>query len=97
MENTAITIATQSKTQESKYKKQDYKATNNLAKGNYNYPEKIKITWYNNSDDPNVVKPKDCHSKFYFIDNKWCNYDKIVRIWGDRPPGGRGRKKYSRK
>ena len=43
MENTAITIATQSKTQESKYKKQDYKATNNLAKCNYNYLKKLKL------------------------------------------------------
>uniref|UniRef100_A0A6C0BXX1 Helicase ATP-binding domain-containing protein n=1 Tax=viral metagenome TaxID=1070528 RepID=A0A6C0BXX1_9ZZZZ len=88
MEETAILIANKSTNQNSSYGLSDYKADYSISKHDFEYPEdKSGVRWYDNNNDPNDLKTKT-KAKFKKIDNKWCNHDSKLRIWGDRPAGG---------
>ena len=91
MEEIAIKIANQSKTHTSEYTKSDYKATYRGTKHDYDYPDISTVTWYDNETNPESIKHSSCKAEFHYISSKWCHYDKTDRIWGDAPPGGRGR------
>jgi hypothetical protein len=50
------------------------------------------IRWISNTFDPNDKKPTRCNATFTRnSEDVWVHYDNKPRIFGDDPPGGRGR------